>query len=131
MTTHSAIKFLDHLVQAGLALRDNRLRTILSILGITIGIAAVVTVGTLTKGGRFIIFRELHTFGLTSTWIFRIEEEKDPNRVVREGSGIDNDDLEVIRAGCCPAVKRVTPMVMGWSKRMIIRFGNIVSDLIK
>ena len=121
---HGATSFFDHLVQAGWALWDNRLRTILSMLGIMVGIAAVVTVGTLTKGGHHMIFRELHTFGLTSTWVFRAEEDKDPNRAVREGSGIDNDDLEVIRSGCCPAVKRVTPMVMGWVKRMIIRFGN-------
>ncbi len=125
---HGTIQFLDHIVQAGWALRDNRLRAALSLLGITMGIAAVVTVGALTKGGHAIIFRELHTFGLTSTWIFRIEEEKDPNRAVREGSGIDNDDLGAIRAGCCPAVKRVTPMVMGWSKHMIIRIGNQYSN---
>ena len=64
-TTHNRTRFwLDGIGQAALALRDNRLRTVLSILGITIGIAAVMAVDTISKGGRYLIFKELETFGL-------------------------------------------------------------------
>ncbi|MBN4054310.1 ABC transporter permease [Nitrospira defluvii] len=116
----------DHLAQAIWALKDNRLRTGLSILGIMVGIASVMAVGTVSKGGHHLIFRELETFGLNSIWIWRDHDEKDPNRVVRQGSGMDHDDYDAIRAGCCPAVRRVSPLIFGnlGSSRVGNRYSN-------
>src|SRR5512142_2709106 len=68
---------MDICFQAVQALRDNRLRTILSILGITVGVAAVMAVGAVSKGGKYLIFKELETFGLKSIWIYREPAEKD------------------------------------------------------
>ena len=59
-------RWIDALSQAMLALNDHRLRTALSILGIMIGIAAVMAVSTISKGGNHIVFSELKTFGLNS-----------------------------------------------------------------
>lgn len=113
------------------SLRDNRLRTGLSILGIAIGIAAVMAVGTVSKGGRHLIFSELETFGLRSVWVWRDFEEKDPRRAVREGTGIDESDYQAIRDGCCPAVVKVSPMLgrfKGKGGRILIRFGSRYSN---
>lgn len=113
------------------SLRDNRLRTGLSILGIAIGIAAVMAVGTVSKGGRHLIFSELETFGLKSVWVWRDFEEKDPHRAVREGTGIDEGDYHAVRDGCCPAVVKVSPMLgrfKGKNSRMLIRFRNQYSN---
>ena len=114
--------------QALYALRDNRLRTLLSIMGITVGIAAVMVVASVSKGGRSHIYSELETFGLTSFWVYRDYEDKDPHRAIRSGAGIDNDDYIAIRSGCCSAVKRITPLVSvrGW--RILIQAGNRYSN---
>jgi putative ABC transport system permease protein len=111
-----------------LALRDNRLRTILSILGITVGIAAVMTVGAVSKGGRYIIFSELETFGLKSVWVFRDHADKDPHRAVRAGTGIENVDYNAIRDANCPSVRLITPVVLGRREKILIRFGNKYSN---
>lgn len=121
----------DVLQQALAALRDNRLRTMLSILGIAVGIAAVMAVGSVAKGGHYLIFSELETFGLKSVWVYKNDEEKDPRRAVRKGTGIDNDDYFAVLSGCCPAVLRVTPLVYGEfanSGRLVVRSGNRYSN---
>ncbi|MBL1274924.1 MAG: ABC transporter permease [Ectothiorhodospiraceae bacterium] len=100
----------DVFLQAIASLKENRLRTILSIMGITIGICAVMVVGTVSQGVKKYIYQELDTYGLESLWVYRKWENQDPFRSVREGSGIDNDDLKYIRS-CCSSVKNVTPVV--------------------
>jgi len=114
----------DISMESLLALRDNRLRTILSILGITVGIAAVMAVGTVSRGGRYIIFSELETFGLRSVWVYRDNEDKDPRRSIRAGSGIENADYAAIRAAVCPTVLLITPIVYERGNRMLVRNGN-------
>ena len=114
----------DISLESLLALRDNRLRTILSILGITVGIAAVMAVGTVSRGGRYIIFSELETFGLRSVWVYRDNEDKDPRRSIRAGSGIENADYAAIRAAVCPTVLLITPIVYERGNRMLVRNGN-------
>ena len=117
-----------HVIDIGLesllALKDNRLRTILSIFGITIGIAAVMTVGAVSKGGRYFIFSELQTFGLKSLWIYRDFREKDPHRAVRPGTGIKNSDFTVIRDAGCAAVRSLTPLVYNHHRGLLVRNGN-------
>lgn len=115
---------LDIAMESVLALRDNRLRTILSILGITVGIAAVMTVGTVSKGGHYIIFSELETFGLKSVWVFRDWADKDPRRSIRTGTGIETADYDEIRAAKCPAVRLITPIVYQKKEKLLVRNGN-------
>ncbi len=121
--------FFDRFSQALYALKDNRRRTLLSILGIAIGIAAVMAVGTISKGGNYLIFSELETFGLNSVWVFRDRGDKDPHRRVRQGSGIDNDDYQALTAACCPAVQRLSAVVhASFSKRAVIQAINRYSN---
>jgi putative ABC transport system permease protein len=115
---------LDIMRESFLALRDNLLRTVLSVLGIMVGIAAVMTVGAVSKGGHYIIFSELETFGLKSVWVYRDYEDKDPQRAVRSGTGIENADYTAVRAAGCPGVRLVTPIVYTWRKKMLVRCGN-------
>ena len=88
---------LDTLGQAARALADNRLRTALSVLGITVGIAAVMAVGTISRGGNRIVFAELETFGLNSVWVYRDWNDDTPAHLRRDGTGIDTADYEAIR----------------------------------
>lgn len=116
----------DSLQQALLALRDNRLRTLLSVLGVAAGVAAVLVIGTLTKGGREAVFAELESYGLNSIWIYRNTKDVDPREPMRPGTGITTADLiAMARAQCCPAVLRIAPMVYNWDAwEQPIRAGN-------
>ena len=119
----------DVLEQALSALGDNKLRTVLSILGITVGIAAVMTVGTVGQGMRDYVYKELDTYGLRSVWIYRDWGESEPNRVKRQGFGISNDEFELIDSGaCCSAVVRVTPMVYTDRRAEPVHVGNTYYD---
>jgi ABC-type antimicrobial peptide transport system permease subunit len=118
---------LDGFAQALYALKDNRLRTLLSVLGIAVGIAAVMAIGTISKGGTYLVFSELETFGLHSVWVFRDRQDKDPHRLVRTGSGINQDDYQAILANCCTAVKRVSAIVDD-EKRPLIQNANRYSN---
>ena len=119
---------LDGIAQAVLSLRDNRLRTILSILGIAAGIAAVMAVGSISQGGHHMIFNELETFGLKSVWVWRSDENTNPNRTVRSGSGIDPEDLAALHSDCCQAVKRFTPIVYTFGKSFSVHVGERYSN---
>jgi len=117
----------DRVVQSFYALRDNRLRSILSIVGIAVGIAAVMAVGTVSKGGSYLVFSELETFGLNSVWVYRDRNDKDPHRLVRPGSGIDNYDYLAIH-NCCDAVDKISPVIFSHRERMIIQTHNRYSN---
>jgi putative ABC transport system permease protein len=110
VTTIHVSVFHDVLLQAISSLKENKLRTSLSILGITIGIAAVMLVGTVTQGVKQRVYEELNTYGMETLWIYRKWEDENPYRKVRQGSGITNEDLKYLRS-CCPLVNRISPVV--------------------
>ena len=65
------MRWVSNAEQALQALNVHRRRSALSVLGIAIGIAAVMAVGTISRGGNHLIYRELQTFGLNSVWVYR------------------------------------------------------------
>ena len=54
----SGISYSETLRQAMTALREQRRRTTLSVLGVAVGVAAVMIVGTITQTGRQLIFSD-------------------------------------------------------------------------
>jgi len=108
-TRHVGI-FNDVLLQAISSLKENKLRTVLSVMGITIGICAVMVVGTVSQGMKKYIYQELETYGLETLWVYRKWKNDNPFRSVRQGSGINNDDLKFMPS-CCASVKQVSPVV--------------------
>ena len=113
----------DVFLEALYALRENRLRTLLSILGIAVGVAAVMVVGTVSQEVKQRVFAELESFGLETLWIYRRRDEGDPLRGQQEGSGIDNSDLLAL-ANCCPSVRRFSPVVYSASYSVPLSNGN-------
>lgn len=114
-------------VEALWALRDNRLRSALSVLGIAIGISSVMTVSAVSAGGRSFVMQELETFGLRSVWVYRDYADKEPQRRTRKGSGIEQADLAVLHGDCCPAVHQFSPVVM-IKKTPLVQRGNRYSN---
>ncbi|KPJ94547.1 MAG: hypothetical protein AMJ55_06175 [Gammaproteobacteria bacterium SG8_15] len=118
--------YKDVFEQALFSLADNKLRSTLSILGIAVGIGAVMAVGSVTEGVRGYVYDELESYGIRTIWVYRDPEEvDDPNRAIRQGSGIVTDDYEFFRRSnsCCPALKRVTPQIY-WAEQKPVRVGS-------
>ena len=123
------IALTDRFGQAVAALRDNRLRTALSVLGIAIGIAAVMIVSTISRGGNHLVFSELQTFGLNSAWIYRDWDNDSPLERRREGSGIDSRDIAALQAARGElGIRHLSPIVQDYgepSARRGGRFANV------
>jgi len=122
-------RWVDSLSQALSALNDHRLRTSLSILGIMIGIAAVIAVSTISKGGNHIVFSELQTFGLNSVWVYRDRHDDSPLRRSRPGTGIDNADFEAVKEQAdALGIRRVTPVVRPWTRNWLVKNNNQLAN---
>ncbi|MEK7865180.1 MAG: ABC transporter permease [Planctomycetota bacterium] len=91
----------------------NRFRTTLSMLGVIIGVASVVAIGSVGASGKRIILSELETFGVRTIWVFR-EWDDQPTKSERGGNWIVNEDLPEILARC-PHVARVSPLYDKWN----------------
>lgn len=129
MIPPSFILFLDAAEEAMLSMRDYKLRSLLSMMGIAIGIAAVILIGTISTGGRQFIFNELQTFGLRAIWVFRDQNIVDPIRAQRKGTGIEIEDVDALAANmCCNGLTSVTPVVYGTydsdGSKLLARNGN-------
>ena len=105
-------RWMSNVEQALQALNVHRRRAALSVLGITIGIAAVMAVGTISRGGNHLIYRELETFGLNSVWLYRNWNTQDVSLRERNGTGIDNDDFHSLQADReALGIRTITPIV--------------------
>jgi len=91
------------------SLISRKLRTGLSILGIIIGVAAVIIVGSISVSGKKIILDELMTFGLRSAWIWA-DHKGSLGENKKLGSGILSGDAEAVLREC-PSVSLVTPVI--------------------
>ena len=107
-------RWLSNVTQALQALNVHRRRSALSVLGITIGIAAVMAVGTISRGGNHLIYRELETFGLNSVWVYRNWNVQDVKLREKGGSGITNEDFLSLQADKKQlGIRNITPDVRG------------------
>ena len=90
------------------ALKENTLRTLLSLSGIMIGIASIVLVVSINDSGRDLIFKELETFGLRSVWISRDMGDYYTNKqnFVR-GSGLFDSDYKHLKTDCCSSLLQI------------------------
>ena len=91
------------------ALGTNKLRTALTILGITIGISGVISILTIGKNAKTILTSSLNQQAGTFT-IFREEWTRKRGKWKRNTSSeyLTMDDLNAIREGCS-AVESVIP----------------------
>jgi putative ABC transport system permease protein len=93
------------------ALADNRLRTVLSLLGVAIGIASIIVVSSIASSGREMVFQELETFGLRTFWVFRTSASDERLEKDVAGSGIDTADFKELLRRELPSISRLSPVV--------------------
>lgn len=60
----------DYVGMAAHQLGKNRMRTVLTIIGIMIGVASMITVISVSDGGQIMINNELLKFGINRVWLF-------------------------------------------------------------
>src|SRR3954469_1404011 len=99
----------DSLVQSVASLRAHKLRTALTIVGLTMGVATLITVMTIVQGANVYVEQKIANLG---TNVFQVARTPfaatDFNVVIKamKNRHIELDDWRAVRAGCpaCAAV---------------------------
>jgi putative ABC transport system permease protein len=95
-------------------LRENKLRSFLTVLGVVIGITALITVASILVGFYADITVYLNDYGANTVWIFKVSPGIRSGRMTAEERNrkpLTNEDAIAIREQC-PAVKEVSVSVL-------------------
>src|SRR5277367_369261 len=93
----------DNLVLSADALRSHKLRAVLTILGLTMGVATLITVMTLVQGANSYVEQKIANLG---THVFQVQKTPviplDFNEFLRAQryKDITADDLDAVRLRC-------------------------------
>ncbi len=117
----SALNIFEHVRQGFNALAANKIRTFLSMLGILIGVAAVVAMLALGKGAQRAIEEQLASLG-SNLLSLRPGAEHHGGVALESGAvtRLTLDDADLL-AQRIPAVKQTSPAIQG---RAQVAFGN-------
>lgn len=106
------VTFSDLYSMSMFSLFENKLRAVLSLLGIAIGIAAVFMIFTLSQGGKRVIFSELETLGLNSFFVSRDYKNSEEDRLnIASHTGIIESDLTDLFKGYELKTSVLSPVV--------------------
>ena len=103
------------------AIRSNKLRSLLTMLGIIIGVASVLAMIAIGDGAKEIVQQDVQKLGgANKLVIYRMGWKRVNNRWVRNRSNehLKYGDVLAIEAEC-PSVKAVTSKVVNWSGVLI------------
>ena len=110
--------FIESIAVAIKALLINRLRSLLTMLGIMIGIAAVLAMVAIGDGAKDIILEDLEKIsGINVFTLLQVSSKWVAGRRVRVRSGeyLNYGDVQAIEREC-PSVQIVAPRVPEWSR---------------
>ena len=103
------------------ALRANKMRSILTTLGIIIGVAAVIAVVSIVQGLQFMITKELQGVGATYVMVM---PKRDPNQgpgVVARQVKLTWEDGQAIRDRV-PGIRLITPLIA--APGQVLKYGE-------
>ncbi len=103
------LKFLTILKVGLQAIARNKMRSMLTALGIIIGVACVIAMIAVGQGSQAAIKAQISSLGTNFLMIFPGVATQSGARIFTGQSTITEDDVEAVRAEC-PAVAYVTPM---------------------
>ena len=98
------------------AIRSNKMRSSLTMLGIIIGIAAVLAMIAIGDGAKQIVIQDAQKMGgATRITLYQTSYKRENNRWVRIRSNeyMEYEDVLAIEAEC-PSVSTVTPRIADW-----------------
>ena len=103
------------------AIRGNKLRSLLTTLGIIIGVASVLAMIAIGDGAKEIVRQDAQKLGgANQFFVFRTSHKRVNNRWVRIRSNeyLKYEDILAIEAEC-PTVRAVTPQIWNWGGVLI------------
>ena len=106
--------FSENFRIAARALRANKMRSILTTLGIIIGVAAVIAVVSIVQGLQFMITKELQGVGATYVMVLPDQDQNQGPGIVARQVRLTWDDGRAILAQV-PGIRMMTPLVGGRS----------------
>jgi len=109
---YSFEEFREHFRQASRMLRNNKLRSFLSMLGVMIGVACVITMLALGRGAGESIKEDLSKMG-SNLLVIRPGSVKVHGASVEAGEATRLTHEDVQALSVLPSVKRVAPQVRG------------------
>jgi putative ABC transport system permease protein len=95
-------------------LRENKLRSFLTVLGVVIGITALITVASILVGFYADVTVYLNDYGADTIWVFKVAPGIRTGRLSAEERNrkpLSYEDAQAIRADC-PAVREVSVSVL-------------------
>ena len=108
------------------AIRSNKMRSLLTMLGIIIGVASVLAMIAIGDGAKEIVRRDVQKLGgANQFFVLRSRHKRVNNRLVRirHNEYLKYDDVLAIEAEC-PAVSAATPQMWNWSGVLIQASGG-------
>jgi putative ABC transport system permease protein len=105
------VVFLENFRISFAALRANLMRSILTTLGIIIGVAAVIAVVSIVQGLQFMITEEVQGFGATYLQVSIDWQQQRPGLVSRPVK-LTWEDGQAIRDSV-PGIEEITPVIAG------------------
>ena len=108
------------------AIRNNKLRSLLTMLGIIIGVAAVLAMIAIGDGAKVIVLQDAQKLGGANQFtMYRTWYKRENNRWIRVRSNeyMEYGDVLAIEAEC-PSVSAVTPRIPDWKGVLIQSAGG-------
>lgn len=116
------MRFLKGISVGVKALLTNKLRSLLTMLGIIIGIASVLAMIAIGDGAKKIILEDIQKLGGINTFtLYRVSTTRIGGRRVpiRSKEHFDYSDVLAIEA-MCPSVNGATPRLPSWSRVLVL-----------
>jgi len=102
----SPVNFFESVIIAWESVIANKLRSLLTMLGIIIGVSSVITVSALGQSGRAAINKEMDAFGANRFSIYYRYDSDDP---ITDADGFTLQDVVTIKE-ISPAVENMAPI---------------------
>src|SRR5438270_11870877 len=102
--------FTENLKIALTAINANKLRSVLTVLGVMIGVAAVIAVVSLVQGMQFKLSNDLQSVGSNYIEVFPDAGEQ-RNSFLQKMPELTIDDAEAVRKSA-PSIRDFTPLFL-------------------
>ncbi len=115
------MRFIEGISVGIAAIRSNKMRSLLTMLGIVIGVAAVLAMIAIGDGAKIIVLQDAEKLGGANQFVIYNSRYKwTGTRWVRSRSNeyLEYEDVLAIEASC-PSVKAVTPRIPDWKGVLI------------
>jgi len=108
--------YKENLLLALDAMREHKLRSFLTVLGVIIGVSVLMLVGALLEGFNQSVVERITGFGADSAFVARLNQGPSltrPTKEQRQRKPLTIEDAEAILQ-LCPSVKAVAPFIVEW-----------------